>query len=431
MQKHHKWLHGEIEAWRSQGLIEPPQAEALMARYPVSGAERAWSRIIFSAIGAILAGLGVILFFAYNWAFLPKALKLAMVFAAVIASHGAALWLARGAAPRRGLVEGLHILGTMLFGAGIWLVAQVYHIDEHYPNGILIWSLGALALAWSLPSLAQGFLAVLLVSLWAGVEAFEFRWTADWAPFLVGLGVVPLAWLQRSRVLLFFGLAALLAMLVLTTIALEDELFITVVFFSAILYIAAGLLVPASAFGASAPVFKTLGFTVYLGALYLLSFPWAVEILDDLTFSSTLVTVYFAVPLVAAAAAWLGVLAAGLGRLDEVWRWHWGILSIPLVLVAVLSLEPLPLGGWLAAIPFNLIFLAHCVVFIVQGSRDANPKLVSIACVLFALLVITRYVDLFNSLLLRSLIFLLLGAGLFLVGNFYARTKGRSEEAAP
>jgi uncharacterized membrane protein len=51
--------------------------------------------------------------------------------------------------------------------------------------------------------------------------------------------------------------------------------------------------------------------------------------------------------------------------------------------------------------------------------------------VLFALLVITRYVDLFNSLLLRSLIFLLLGAGLFLVGNFYARTKGRSEEAGP
>jgi uncharacterized membrane protein len=96
-----------------------------------------------------------------------------------------------------------------------------------------------------------------------------------------------------------------------------------------------------------------------------------------------------------------------------------------------MSLEILPLGDWLAAVPFNLIFLAQCVVFIVQGSRGANPKLVSIACVLFALLVITRYVDLFESLLLRSLIFLLLGAGLFLVGNFYARTKNRSEEAVP
>ena len=93
-----------------------------------------------------------------------------------------------------------------------------------------------------------------------------------------------------------------------------------------------------------------------------------------------------------------------------------------------MSLELLPLGGS-AAILFNLVFLAHCVLFIVQGSRDVDAKLVSIACVLFALLTITRYVDLFDSLLLRSLVFLLLGAGVFVVGNFYSRTKRRIEEA--
>ena len=431
MQKHHKWLRGEIETWRSEGLIEPPQAEALMARYPASGPERAWSRVIFSVIGAILVGFGVILFFAYNWVFLPKALKLALVFAGVLGSHGTALWLDRRGTAPRSLVEGLHVLGTMLFGAGIWLVAQIYHMDEHYPNGILIWSLGALALAWSLPSLAQGFLAVLLVLLWAGVEVVEFQWTADWAPFLVGLGVVPLAWLQRSRALLFFGLAALLAMLVLTAFSTAEELFVTMALFTSVLYIAAGLLVPASAFATSAPVFKILGFTVYLGGLYLLSFPGAVEILDDLKFSGTLVMVYFAGPLVAAAVAWLGVLATGFHRLDALWRWHWALLAAPVVLVTGISLEVLPLEDWLSAAPFNLIYLAHCVVFIVQGSRGANPKLVSIACALFALLVITRYVDLFDSLLLRSLIFLLLGAGLFLVGNFYTRSKSQSQEAGP
>lgn len=44
----------------------------------------------------------------------------------------------------------------MLFGAGIWLVAQIYHIEEHYPNGFLIWGLGAMALAWALPSGGSG-----------------------------------------------------------------------------------------------------------------------------------------------------------------------------------------------------------------------------------------------------------------------------------
>ena len=41
----------------------------------------------------------------------------------------------------------------MLFGAGIWLVAQVYHIEEHFPDGFLIWGIGALALAWAMPSI--------------------------------------------------------------------------------------------------------------------------------------------------------------------------------------------------------------------------------------------------------------------------------------
>ena len=50
-------------------------------------------------------------------------------------------------------------LGTMFFGAGIWLIAQVYHIDEHYPNGFLLWGLGALAMAWALRSIPQAIVA--------------------------------------------------------------------------------------------------------------------------------------------------------------------------------------------------------------------------------------------------------------------------------
>jgi uncharacterized membrane protein len=62
--------------------------------------------------------------------------------------------LGRCSPERTGLIGGLHLLGTMMFGAGIWLIAQIYHIDEHYPNALLIWSLGALGLAWALPSLS-------------------------------------------------------------------------------------------------------------------------------------------------------------------------------------------------------------------------------------------------------------------------------------
>ena len=47
----------------------------------------------------------------------------------------------------------------------------------------------------------------------------------------------------------------------------------------------------------------------------------------------------------------------------------------------------------------------------------------NIGCVLFALLMFSRYSDLFDSLLSRAAVFLVLGAALFAVGNFYSRHK--------
>lgn len=426
MSKYHKWLRAEIACWQSEGLIEPGLATLLNERYAVT--DRGWGRMVFSMIGAVLLGLGVILFFAYNWEELPKAAKLGVIFAALLGSHGAALWNSRRADPQQSLVEGLHALGTMLFGAAIWLIAQIYHIDEHYPNAFLLWSLGALSLAWAMPSLAQGLLAVLLISTWSAFDVFDFRWTNHWAPLLVAVGIIPLAWLQRSRVLLFFALLSLLLLLVWGVVPLEDELILSVPVFVSCLYIIVGLLAHETAFAQSHSVFKLVGFAGYFSFLYVLSFADVTRGLDDVTFSRLAVILYFAVPLALALLGWLWLLSTRLGHLDRLWRWHWALLMIPLLLVSGMSLELLPLNG-LAALLFNLVFLAHCVLFIIQGSRDVDAKLVSLACVLFAVLTITRYVDLFDSLLLRSLIFLLLGAGVFGVGNFYARSKRRLEEA--
>jgi uncharacterized membrane protein len=136
MKKHIKWLLGEIDLWVNEGIIEPLQAAALKDRYPAPAESVAWGRIIFFSIGAILFGLGVILLFAYNWQRMHKFVKLGVILAALIGAHGAGYWLRRPASRYQTAGEGLHLLGTMLFGAGIWLVAQIYHIEEHYPNAL-------------------------------------------------------------------------------------------------------------------------------------------------------------------------------------------------------------------------------------------------------------------------------------------------------
>ncbi len=430
MSKNTRWLQDQIAAWSDEGLIDATLAETLRARYPTGAQDIPWARIIVSSVGAVVFGLGIILFFAYNWADMGKFVKLGLVLAAVTGAHGAGFYLSGTANPKRGLVESLHVLGTMLFGAGIWLVAQIYHIDEHYPNAFLVWGLGAAALAWAMPSIAQGLMAVLLVFLWACFEMFDFSSPNHAAPWMVLLGIVPLAWLQRSRVLLFFALLAFIALYGFGAGKVEGDLVLAAVFYCACLYIAAGRLATRSRFPESAPLFGFIGYGVYLVLLYALTFDDVAEEMMRLDVEGPQEWAYVLTPLAAAACAWVVLLATGAWqRADAIRRWETGLVIFAMVLVTVMHLGMLWPHAMATALAFNFIFLGHCITLIVRGTGRLNWKQVSFGCVLFTALAFARFVDLFDSLLMRSLFFLALGAGLFLIGNFYSRRKKLQDAA--
>ena len=429
MSKHTRWLQDQISAWRDEGLIDPEQAKTLRARYPLDDQGVPWARLVVSSIGAVVFGLGIILFFAYNWADMHKFVKLALVFGAVLAAHGAGLYLSGSANAKRGLVESLHVLGTMMFGAGIWLVAQIYHIDEHYPNAFLVWGLGALALAWVMPSVAQGLMAVLLVFLWGCFEVFDFSSPNYPGPWVVLIGVLPLAWMQRSRVLLFFALVAFISLYAFNVGQVEDDLIVGALFYCACLYLAAGRLSTLSAFPQSAPLFRVVGYSVYLLLLYMFTFKSVARELIKINPENIDEWSLFAAPFVAALLAWGVLLASGAWqRADAIRRWDVSLilLAMVLVLIAQFGLSGGHLGSLMLA--FNVIFLGHCVIMIVHGTDRLNWKQVSIGSVLFSALAFARFLDLFDNLLMRSLFFLALGAGLFLVGNFYSRRKNLQEK---
>lgn len=431
MSRQHRWLRREIERWRAEGLIGEALAATLAERYPLPEAGRAWGQLILSALGAGIAGLGVILFFAYNWEALPKFLKLGLVFASLIAAHGAALWFGARATGPRHLSEGLHVLGTMLFGAGIWLVAQIYHIDEHYPDGLFVWSLGALALAWALQSMTQGLLAVTLIGFWVGLEIFEFEWSLPWAPALVAAGVVPLAWLIRSRVLLFFGLLALVLVLMVAALPHDAELGVAAGFFAGILYLLAGYALQRTGFPEAAPVCRVLGASIYLLFLFVFSFAGSVEVLDEVDLETPLGLIYFAVPLALALLAGGYVVSATWADHEPEQRAHQLGALASLILGAVLALGAEGHADALGAIAFNLVFLLHAGVYILQGCREASARLVGLGCVMLTVLVLARFVDLFESLLVRSAVFVLLGATLFVIGNVYFRSRRGAAEGEP
>jgi uncharacterized membrane protein len=435
MKKHIKWLLNEIDLWVGEGIIETNQATALKCRYPAPAEGTAWGRIIFFSIGAILFGLGVILIFAYNWERMHKYVKLAVIFAALIAAHGTGFWLKRPQSQYQAAGEGLHLLGTMLFGAGIWLIAQVYHIEEHYPTAFLIWGLGALIMAWSMPSIAHGILATILFVLWNCFEAFDFKNPHLISPVLILGGIMPLAWLRRSRVLATIGLIGFLVTLFISVSMLEGDLAVHVVFFSACLLIAASLVVQQrKLFPEISPVFSFIGFFIYLGILFLLSFfhrgkgTWSVQ------FDQVLQSLFFFSFALAAIGMWAWAIwpvSATKGQPHKAPSAEYYGVMATLIIMILNTLGLIPLRGWLGMAVFNILFLYQCLMMIVSGCKTLNLKTTVIGCVLFAVIAMARYADLFTSLLTRSLVFFIAGAALFSVGIYYSRTKKQIDRATP
>jgi uncharacterized membrane protein len=435
MSKQQRWLKQEVAQWRTEGLVDDALAQRILARYPET-AERGWGRIIFSALGAVLVGLGVILFFAYNWQAIPKVAKLALVFGALAAAHGAAMTLARRTDANRALVEGLHALGTMLFGAGIWLVAQVYHIDEHYPNAFLVWSLGALALAWALPSLVQALLALFLISFWAGVEVFQFHTPIHGAPLLVALGVLPLAWWRRSPALMFWALAVLFVVTAFAAGGIRLEALFSLLFMMGAAAFIAGVAAEANGVRAADAPLRAVGLFVVLGIGYALSFPRIARALGDVNFENKPgLVIYFAAVgaalLAAIAAAAVSFSRGALAQIDTYRRWQLALVGIGLAIVLWVTFSHSKVDGWAIALPFNAIVLALAALLILEGSAHLKPRLVAAGCLIFALVTVSRYTDLFSSLLVRAAVFIALGAGLFFVGSFYTRQRRRAQEVRP
>src|SRR5439155_1201612 len=101
-------------------------------------------------------------------------------------------------------------------GKGLMSPEQAGQIRKLYPEpkaalpwGTIIFSgLGALMLAWAMPSLAQALLATTVLCIWGCTEGWGFERAMPWAPLLILVSLGGLSWRMRSPLLLFFVLTA-------------------------------------------------------------------------------------------------------------------------------------------------------------------------------------------------------------------------------
>ncbi|KWT71570.1 hypothetical protein APY04_0423 [Hyphomicrobium sulfonivorans] len=166
MSRYAKRLDRDLARWREAGWLNA-QGEAAIRQDVAAGDRNKLDLATALAIlGAVLIGFGVMSFVAANWSEMPRLWRLVMIFAGLFASYGIA-----GALYERNhsnFADAAVLAGVAIFGAGIMLISQMFHIEGNPPDAVLVWAIGALAAGVLLRSNAALAVALLLVCLWSG-----------------------------------------------------------------------------------------------------------------------------------------------------------------------------------------------------------------------------------------------------------------------
>ena len=385
-------LREEVEAWQRDGAITAEQARAILARYPDyppgNEASRRRQGLVtgLSILGGVLIGLGVVTFFAANWDEISHGIKLASLIAAMLLSYGVgyALWQRSG--PTAYAVAFV-LLGCIIYGVGVHLIGQIYHVAVNHPNLSLFWL----------------------------------------------LGVAPIAYVTRSRPIMLMALVLFLA-----TVAFRQQDWLEAVDGSeaalawTALYIALGAFLYAvgkakrefEGWESLGRLFQALGLITAFAALYLLTFR---DIFDYASSIRGAGLGYWALAYGASAVAvgmmaWLARRRARQDKQETADLAEGGVIVVVLAAAHAAAVVSVAWGP-LYPIVFNALFALSALGLTASGYLQDHEGRVNLSIALIALYVITRYFEYSIDLLDSSLLFL--GAGVILLTGGYLLDRGR------
>jgi len=113
-------------------------------------AQKRTTRVILT-IGALLVGAGIFSFIAANWNMMSRPLKMTVIIVAMLVSYGLG-WYLKQKVNSPKTAETLFLLGSVIYGSGIFLVAQMFNIRANWPDGFLLWMIGCLAMGFAIES---------------------------------------------------------------------------------------------------------------------------------------------------------------------------------------------------------------------------------------------------------------------------------------
>ncbi len=191
---HHR-VDQALRRWQEAGLLDAATVGRLRAHEAAAPAHTGRTAILAFGLGALLVSAGLFLFIAANWDELSPAARFGIVLATVAALH---LGGAVGGRFSPALATALHAAGTAALGGGIFLSGQIFHLQEHWPQALLLWALGAAVAAALLRDGPQILWLAVLAPAWLVAEwTARFPWYSAFgrggAESVVSFGLVVLS----------------------------------------------------------------------------------------------------------------------------------------------------------------------------------------------------------------------------------------------
>jgi uncharacterized membrane protein len=214
------WLLAELDVWQAGGIVSEEQSGKILDLYETTEGEgrRQRSLAIFTicSVAALMIGLAVLLLVGYNWQSMSPAVKLTILFGTLLGSYVAGFHLRYRKQWLR-MSEVVFFLSGIFYGVAIWLIAQIFNIQAHYPDGLWFWALGVLPFALCFDTVLLHVLYVALLAIWVGTEVIGFPIFRPWflwhsmllpngAYSLLLLALPGVIWAYRKRSMAALGL---------------------------------------------------------------------------------------------------------------------------------------------------------------------------------------------------------------------------------
>ncbi len=196
----------DIEQWVAEGTITQAQADKLLADTKAKRERHRSNRMVttFSTIGAVSLGIGAILFVASNWDVMSNLVKIVILVGSTFLATFIGYYLQYVKKNLPVVGASLLFLGTLLFGATLFLVTQMYNINANNATIVLVWLLGILPLIYGFKSKPIATLSIILFLIWIGLTVEH---NSDLLGAFADMSYLPLLYLMSG--ILLFGIGTI------------------------------------------------------------------------------------------------------------------------------------------------------------------------------------------------------------------------------